>query len=331
MERGVRRSGLDGSLKPRVVVSRCLGFAACRYNGQVLPCRTVQQLEPFVEFLPVCPEMEIGLGVPRNPVRVVVRDGRRRLVQQIAERDVTAHMTRFCDEYLGSLSEIDGFLLKSRSPSCGIKDVKQYARLGKVAPIGRGAGFFGGAVLERFAGLPVEDEGRLKNFQIREGFLTHLFLHARFGQVKRSGAMGALVGFHAENKFLLLAYNQQVMRRLGRIVANHEKKPFDQVVADYEAQLGGAFPRLPTRRSHVNVLEHALGFFSERITARERQFFLGLLRRLRAGRVPLSVPLNVIRSWSVRFQEEYLLGQSLLAPFPEELMDVTDSGKGRPL
>ena len=316
--------------RPRIVVSRCLEFAACRYNGQRIPCPLIRRLEPFADFVPVCPEMEIGLGCPRNPVRVIEKKGRRRLVQQVEPRDVTGEMVVFCDSFLGSLADVDGFLLKGRSPSCGIKDVKIYPSLGRVAALGRGAGFFGGGVLARFGHLAVEDEGRLKNFRIREHFLTHVFLRARLRQVAAAGAMGALVQFHAENKLLMMACNQSATRQLGRIVANHEKKRFAEVLARYGEQVARVFPTLARTRSYINVLQHAMGYFSKGLSTAEKAFFLDLLDRLRARRIPLSVPLNVIRSWAVRFEEEYILRQTLLAPFPEELMEVADSGKGRP-
>jgi uncharacterized protein YbgA (DUF1722 family)/uncharacterized protein YbbK (DUF523 family) len=317
--------------RPRVVASRCLEFAACRYNGQRISCRFVRLLEPHVDFLPVCPEMEIGLGCPRNPVRVVEQAGRRRLVQQIEPRDVTGPVVAFCESHLASLADVDGFLLKSRSPSCGIKDVKIYPSLGKVASIGRGAGFFGGAVAERFGGLPIEDEGRLNDYRIREHFLTHLFFRTRLRLVAAGGAMGGLVDFHAANKLLILAHNQQALREMGRIVANHERRPFAEVVAEYAGTAGRVFGRLASARSCINVLQHAAGYFSRQLGGQEKRFFAGLLRRLLDRRVPLSVPLNVIHSWAVRFEQPYLLAQTLLEPFPEMLMDVTDSGKGRDL
>jgi uncharacterized protein YbgA (DUF1722 family)/uncharacterized protein YbbK (DUF523 family) len=322
---------MDGFPKPRVVVSKCLEFAPCRYNGQGIPSRVVRRLRPFVEFVPVCAEMEIGLGVPRQPVRVISQKGALRLQQHETERDVTEAMTTFAESYCRGLSDVDGFILKSRSPSCGIKEVRMYPRLGKVAHIGSGTGFFARAILDRFGRLPVEDEGRLKNYEIRDHFLTRLFLWARFRQVKRSAAMADLVQFHAANKFLLLAHNQQILRTLGRIVANHERKPLEQVFAAYESHLGDAFPGTPSGGAMINVFQHLLGYFSKRITDRERHYLLALFRRVRKHQVPTSAPLSVLRSWSIRFGEEYLLQQSVFQPYPEELMDVTDSGKGRSL
>jgi len=160
--------------KPNVIVSKCLGFEACRYNGQVIRDDFVRKLEKHVNYIPVCPEVEIGLGVPRFPVRIV-RSGPTRLIQPSTNRDLTGLMNEFSERFLAGLRDVNGFILKHRSPSCGVKDVRIYPSAEKSAPLGTGPGFFGGNVQERFPGLAIEDEGRLKSYTIREHFLTKLF------------------------------------------------------------------------------------------------------------------------------------------------------------
>lgn len=318
-------------VQPRVIVSKCLGFAHCRYNGQTIPDAFVQSLQPHVTFLPVCPEVELGLGVPRDPVRVVFVEEELRLMQPATGTDLTDRMRAFADAFLGSVADVDGFILKSRSPSCGFKDVKVYPGTGKVGSVARSAGFFGGAVMERFSHLAVEDEGRLKNFRLREHFLTKLFTLADFRAVKAAGAMRELVRFHSENKFLLMAYSQKNLRVLGRIVANPEKRPMDEVLTDYERHLWDALVRAPRRNSGINVLMHALGYFSKSLSSREKAFFLDALERYRVGKIPLSAPIGIMNSWIVRFEEPYLMQQAFFEPYPEELVEITDSGKGREL
>ncbi|MDY7041890.1 MAG: DUF523 domain-containing protein, partial [Chloroflexota bacterium] len=148
--------------RPRVIVSKCLGFAPCRYNGVTINDAFVQRLQPHVTFLPVCPEMEIGLGAPRDPVRIVLMEDQLRLMQPATGADLTDRMRAFADTFLDSLTGVDGFLLKTRSPSCGTKDVKVYPGDRKVGSVAKKAGFFGGAVVGRFSHLAVEDEGRSK-------------------------------------------------------------------------------------------------------------------------------------------------------------------------
>lgn len=317
--------------KPRIVVSKCLGFAACRWNGVTIPDEFVSRLQPHVEFVPVCAEVEIGLGVPRDPVRVVSVDGELRLVQPATGKDFTDAMRRFAQGYVDAVGAVDGFILKSRSPSCGIKDVKVYPSAGTTAPTGKGAGFFAAAVLERFGDLPVEDEGRLTNFTIREHFLTRIFALARLRQVVQAGAMRDLVAFQARHKLLLMAYNQTELRALGRIVANPQKRPFADAAAEYQAHFRKALLRAPRTGAIINVLMHALGYFSESLSAREKAFFLDSLERYRARKIPLSAVTAILRSWIVRFENAYLADQVFFDPYPEALAEVTDSGKGREL
>lgn len=314
---------------PRVVVSKCLGFDRCRYNGAVIEDPFVERLREHVAFVPVCPEMEIGLGCPRDPIRVVVEGGVRRLVQPATGRDVSEAMRALAARLLDGAGEVDGFLLKSRSPSCGLKDVKEYPGPESAVPRGVGRGFFGEAVLERFGHLAVEDEARLRNFTLREHFLTRLFALAAFRDVRRQGGMKNLVRFHAENKGLLMAYHQAQLRKLGRVVANHERRPEAAVFADYAAGLATALARPPRFTSIINVLMHALGYVSERLEAREKAFFLDALEKYRAGQVPLSVATALIQAWALRFDVAHLLEQTFLAPYPEALVEITDSGKGR--
>ena len=315
--------------RPAIVISKCLGFAACRWNGVSLPDEFVNRLQPYVDFTPVCAEVEIGLGVPRDPIRIVSQDGALTLVQPATGKDFTGAMRRFCEGYLSSVGAVDGFVLKSRSPSCGIKDVKVYPGTGKVAADSKTAGFFGGAVLRLFPDLPVEDEGRLTNFKIREHFLTRIFALARLRVVIASGAMRELVAFQAAQKLTLMAYNQTEMRILGRIVANHEKRRFADVAADYETHFRRALAKPARVSSNINVLMHALGYFSDELNAREKAYFLDSLEKYRSERIPVSAITSVLRAWIARFESDYLMGQTFFDPYPEELVEVTDSGKGR--
>ena len=317
--------------RPNVIVSKCLGFAHCRYNALTISDDFVEKLKPHVDFRPVCPEVEIGLGIPREPIRIVAADDELRLIQPATDTDVTDKITEFTDSFLDSAGDADGFILKTRSPSCGPKDVKVYPGTGKVMSTSRGAGFFGGAVVEKYPHLAVEDEGRLKNFGIREHFLTRLFAISSFRKVKESRSMKEIVRFHSENKYLLMAYNQETMRVLGRIVANLDKKDIDELIRDYEKHLSEALSEEPKYTSNINVLMHGMGYFSEKISSSEKAFFLDSLDRYREGRIPLSVPLNVLRSFIIRFQENYLMQQTFFEPYPEELLEISDSGKGRNL
>jgi uncharacterized protein YbgA (DUF1722 family)/uncharacterized protein YbbK (DUF523 family) len=318
--------------RPKVVVSQCLGFEACRWNGATIPDDFVNALKPFVDFHTVCPEVEIGLGVPRNSIRIVQEpEGNLRLRQQVTERDVTEEMVTFSERFLGSIGKVDGFILKSRSPSCGIKDSKVYPGMGKVASLKSSAGFFGGAVLRRFPGIAIEDEGRLNNERLWDHFLKRIFTVARFDETMSNGGMSDLVEFQAENKLVLMSYSQKEMRVLGRTVANREKKPVGDVLSEYREHLLLALSKMPRPSSNINVCMHMLGYFSESLTKQEKDFFLESLDRYRNGVIPLAVLTNIVKSWALRFNTEYLLQQTYLEPYPESLSAVIPKGEAREL
>jgi uncharacterized protein YbgA (DUF1722 family)/uncharacterized protein YbbK (DUF523 family) len=322
---------MDHNNKPIVVVSKCLGFEHCRWNGEIIKDEFVDRLAPHVDFHPVCPEKEIGLGVPRDPIHIESSRGVLSLVQPATGRDVTGEMLAFCEKFLDSVDTVDGFLLKARSPSCGPVDVKIYPAGGKSGAMDKGPGFFGSAVLAAFPDLAVESEGRLKNFRIREHYLTRIFAMARFRAMERAGAMRDLIDFHAGNKLLLMAYNQSELKVLGGIVANRERKKAGELIPPYRDHLTRALSKTPRYTSNINVLMHALGYFSKDITPREKGYFLEALERYRAGNIPLSAVTSIVNSWIVRFDQAYLQQQSFFRPYPEELALISDSGKGRDL
>jgi len=209
-------------------------------------------------------------------------------------------------------------------------NVKVYPRMGKVAPINsKNAGFFGRAVAEKFFDLPREDEGRLRNFDIREHFLTQIFSLARLRQVMESGKMKDLVEFHTRHKLLLMAYSQKELKVLGNLVANRDGKEIEELMAEYQNHFRAAIRKPPGPGPVENVLLHALGYFKEGVSPREKEFFLDSIEGYRDHRHPLGVPVAIIRSWIVRFDEPYLAGQAFFDPYPPDLIEVSDSGKGR--
>ncbi len=314
-----------GFPRPIVVVSECLGFAAVRYNGQILRSRFVDALRDHVDFVQVCPEVGVGLGVPRDPVRLVTEHERVRLVQPSTGRDLTEGMERYSAEFLADRT-VDGFILKSRSPTCGTGDVRLYPSGTDGPPRGKGVGLFARAAGERFPLAAIEDEGRLTNLRIRHHFLETLFTVARFRAVRAHGTIRELVRFQTEHKLLLMARGQETLRRLGRIVGGSEGVPPEQTFDEYAELLAPAL-RTPARPGPVvNVFQHAFGYLSDELSARERAFFLELLEEYRAERAPLASVLAVLRAWIVRYGQPYLEQQRLFSPYPRALLELTDSG-----
>ncbi len=224
-----------------------------------------------------------------------------------------------------------GFILKGRSPSCGIKDTKVFSAVDSSQVVEKGSGLFGGAVLARFGHLPVEDEGRLSNFRLREHFLTHLFAMARFHQVKARAKMGALVDFHSRHKLLLMGYSQKHLSAMGRLVANRTSAGVANLLEEYERHLHEALARPAKTTAMINVLMHALGYFSPMLGAKEKAFFLDTLSLFREKKIPLSVPVALLKSYMARFGQPYLEAQTFFNPYPEALVEISDSGKGRDL
>ena len=307
--------------RPVVFVSRCLGFAACRYDGVAIGCDLVEAMRPYVEFRAVCPEMAVGLGVPRERNRIVrAGGGELRLVQPATGRDLTDPMTRFAELRLSSASGLHGFMLKSRSPCCGIRDAKIYSGAEAKSPSGQGAGFFAAAALRRFPHLPVEDEARLADPRLREHFLMRLFTQAAFDEVARTRSLKALVQFQAANELLLEAHSRQDAAELRRIVVNHERRSLDALLPDYRARLARALARPAMARSNVGALQRAMQSLSKPPAAREKARFLAALEMYRAGKLPLSAPRRILRAWIAENPDEKSRAVRTFAePYPEKL------------
>jgi len=316
-------------ITPKVVISKCLTFSACRYNGQVINDDFIEQLKDHVDFIPVCPEVEIGLGVPRDSIRLVREDEEIKLRQPATGQDVTEDMKEFASDYFDSLAAVDGFILKNRSPSCGSRDSKVYDSNG--VPSQKASGLFGGLVKEEYPYKAITNEGRLKNFKLREHFLTKLYRLAEFRKLKEDPSMAKLVDFQSKNKLLFLAYNEPEMRKLGKITANHEGKELDKVVADYEEHLMKVFAEPSEYTADINVLTHAFGYVSNELSKSEKEFFFDKIEQYRAGKVPLSVPNSILNSWILRCEVDYLEQQTFFDPYPGGLIEIKDSGQGREL
>ncbi len=315
--------------KPKVVISRCLGFESCRYDGQIISSRFVDKLKNYVEYITPCPEVDIGLGTPRDSLRVVRKNGSLSFVQTNTGKNYTEEINKYANNFLYDIEDVDGFILKEGSPSCGFKSVKYYPGSEKVASNTKGPGFFGGAILKRFPQHPIENEGRLRNFNIREHFLTRLFLMPEIRELKLDSTIKKLVNFQSRNKLLLMAYNQNLMRKLGKLVANNDDIPVEELVQKYIEVFLQAVNRTPRYTSNINVLMHALGYFKDVLKTEEKAFFLDALESYRNGKVPLSVPLYLIKSYIVKYDNDYLKSQTYFEPYLERLVEITDSGKGR--
>jgi uncharacterized protein YbgA (DUF1722 family)/uncharacterized protein YbbK (DUF523 family) len=308
--------------RPKIVISKCIEFDHCRYDGSLISSDFVKALKPHVDFSPICAEMEIGLGAPRSSIRILSENGEIRLVQPATGLDVTEKMRSFSARFLDSLWGIDGFILKFRSPSCGMKDIKVYSGSAKSRALSKAAGFFGGAVVKTFPYIAIEDEGRLRNFNIREHFLTKVYALAGFREVENEASVSGLIKFHAANKLLLVAHSQKESKILGNIVANHESLDFAEQARLYKEHLAQALKRPPRCTSKANVLMHSFGYFSEKLSHEEKSHFIQNIERYKKKRIPSSALMAVLQSWIARFGEDFLSRQTFFEPFPEDLIEL---------
>jgi len=308
--------------RPVIVISRCIEHDPVRYNGDMISSPEVAAMKPYVSFIPVCPEVEIGLGIPRSSIRIVRTSAGDRLIQPSTGLDLTGTMDAFSRSFIEGLPPVDGFILKNKSPTSGIANVNIYPSGEKSRAIEKGPGFFGRRILEAFPDYPAEDEGRIRNLRIREHFLTRVFMLADFRQVESAGTMAALVRFHSENKLLLMAYSQAGLKTLGRIVANAQHNPPDTVIQEYRRALLKA-TRLPPRyTSHINVLLHSFGYISDHLSSEEKRFFLGQVEAYRLGRLPLPAVRIIIQTWLLTYPVAYLKNQTWFAPYPDGLVSL---------
>lgn len=305
-------------MKPILYISQCLSFAPVRYNGEMIPDDFIEKLKLFVEFKTFCPEVEMGMGVPRPTVRLELHKNQLHLVQPETKKDFTIPMQQYSLKKLQAITDCDGFIFKAKSPSCGIKDAKIYSE--KLGPaLGKRNGFFSDEILTAFPSHAIASEKQLLNEEIREKFLTQIFMTARFRTLKSKSKLNELINFHAQNKYLMLAYNEKTMRELGSITANKNKLTSAEVFSQYEEKLKTIFLKPLKRGTMINVLMHGFGFVSDGLSPKEKKSFLLLLEKYRAKKIPLGTCLAVLKTHAERFGEEYLLSQSLFSPYPDEL------------
>ena len=306
----------------RLGISSCLTGERVRYDGGHARDRySNDTLGRWFELVPVCPEVEIGMGTPRPTVRLVDEGEGVRLVAPSTGEDFTDRMVDFAQTKVAELKEmqLDGFILKKGSPSCGMERIRAYR---KGMPIRRAdPGVFAAQLMEHWPALPVEEEGRLNDPALRENFIERAFCRNRWRVlVARGLTRGRLVEFHTAHKLLIRAHNESAYRRLGKLVGTAGSIPDDELFETYEAGFHGALRMKATRKKHVNVLQHAMGYLKGVLSRGEKQQMLTTLEDFRQGLLPLVVPLTLLRYNIQRHGIEYLAGQLYFEPHPKELM-----------
>jgi uncharacterized protein YbgA (DUF1722 family)/uncharacterized protein YbbK (DUF523 family) len=309
-------------LTVRIGVSSCLLGQKVRFDGgHKRDAFLVDTFGAFVEWVPVCPELEVGMGLPREAIRLVRSGPGISLVGVKSATDHTDTMERYSIKRVEKLAreKLDGYILKKDSPSCGMERVKVYDPNGSPARTGRG--LYAKALLERFPLLPVEEEGRLSDPRLRDNFVERVFAYRRLRALwAERWTVGALVAFHTAHKLTLLAHSPAAYKALGQLVAGASARPRAEVQAAYEEGFMRGMAVLATTRKHVNVLQHMLGYFKTRLEDESRAELVQTIADYRQGLLPLVVPITLFRHHVRRCGVAYLAGQTYLEPHPKELM-----------
>lgn len=308
--------------KPKIGVSACLLGQKVRFDGGHKREHFLTDVfGKFVEWLPICPEVEVGMGIPRETVRLVGTLASPRMIAEKSGRDWTEVMNSFAEKRWREIDNdnLSGYVFKKNSPSCGMERVKIHNFKGM--PERKGRGLFAAAIMQRLPLLPVEEEGRLYDLKLRENFIERVFAYHRWQQAtsERKSA-GALVRFHTSHKYLLLAHSERHYRQLGRLVATAKQESLAAVYDDYGRVFMEALAVQATEKTHANVLDHMMGYFSKQLTTSERQELVQLIGDFRHQLIPLIAPITMMRHYAKKYQVEYLQGQLYLEPNPKELM-----------
>jgi uncharacterized protein YbgA (DUF1722 family)/uncharacterized protein YbbK (DUF523 family) len=308
--------------KIKLGISSCLLGEKVRYDGgHKLDHFLTDTLGAYVDWVPVCPEVESGLPVPREAMHLIGDPEAPRLVTIRSGKDFTGRMRRWANKKVAALEDEDlcGFVFKSRSPSSGMRGVKIYSPEG--LPVSTGSGIFAKAFQDRFPLLPVEDEGRLHDPALRENFIERLFAFKRWQKFMSSDkTVGGLVSFHASHKLLIMAHSPKHYSALGKLVADPKKYRKEELFKHYVALLMEGLQLLATVKKNSNVLQHMAGYFKQQLSSDEKQELQDVITNYRRELVPLIVPITLLQHYIRKHNEKYLEQQAYLNPHPLELM-----------
>ena len=303
-------------------ISSCLLGEKVRYDGgHKLDLYIKETLGKYVDWVPVCPEVEYGLPVPREAMHLAGTAEGPRLVTIRTGVDHTDGMRSWAKQRLNELEKeaLCGFIFRSRSPSSGMRGVKVYNPSG--IPTHTGVGIFARAFMERFPLMPVEDDGRLQNPILRENFIERVFVFSRWQEFQvEGGKIKDLVAFHTDHKLLILSHSTSHYRMLGSLVANAKKYQPAKLHFEYLGNLMEGLKLLSTPKKNTNVLMHILGYFKKVISPEEKQEMLEVIENYHRGLVPLIVPITLLNHYVRKYHEQYLAKQHYLNPHPVELM-----------
>jgi uncharacterized protein YbgA (DUF1722 family)/uncharacterized protein YbbK (DUF523 family) len=316
---------MDIGDKPRIGISSCLLGNEVRFDGGHKHSGYVTRtLGQYWDFSAWCPEVGIGLTIPRPPIRLIATDDTAPLeAVKVDDTSIafTEALTSFAESASPECAALSGLVVKKDSPSCGMERVKVYGPQDNRPPERRGRGIFTAKLMADHPALPVEEEGRLMDPGLRENFVVRVFTRHRWLSMIQEGFTAQkLIEFHSRHKFLLMAHHEPGFRSLGRLVSNAGSRDPEELATEYNELMMQTLKKKATPKQHANVLTHIMGFIKDKLTGDDKEELLGLIDAHRSGLVPLIVPITLLNHFLRRYPHEYITQQVYLEPHPRELM-----------
>ncbi len=312
--------------RPIIGISKCLEFDMCRYDGSRINNNFVRNMKKYVDFVDICPEVGIGLGTPRKPIRLVKIDGKKNLYQPSSDRNLTDEMHNFTKKFVASIEVLDGFIFKRDSPTCGITDVRLYHKLGTDSGYQKTSGMFSEGVSAEFPNMVKEDEKRLSNISIREHFLTRIFVLANLRESLKQQSMEKLFEFYSKNMLLFLCHDEKLTAELGLLFRIQDdfaiiSKKFQKIAYDILS--------LPVKKAPmINTFEYMYNFVKLKLSESEQSHYQSLIDKFENDLISQSEISTLLYSWALRYDVKIILEQSLFDPFPKNLLlDLVESKK----
>ena len=317
---------MSGFSRPRIGISKCLEFDMCRYDGSRINNNFVRNMKEYVDFVPVCPEVGIGLGSPRKPIRLVTIDGKKNLYQPSSKKNLTEDMHDFGKKFAESNSKLDGFIFKRDSPTCGITDVRLYHKLGDHVGYSKTSGMFSEDVLKNFPNIVKEDEKRLNNISIRENFLTRIFVLADLRESLESNSIEKVFEFYSKNMLLFLCHDEKLTAQLGSIFKTEDS--FEIISREFQNSIPKILSFIPKKNTIIDTFNYIFTHVKLKLSESEKFYYHSLIDGFENDLISQYEISTLLYSWALRYNLKSIIDQSMFNPFPKNLLlDLVESKK----
>ena len=317
---------MSGFSRPLIGISKCLEFDMCRYDGSRINNNFVRNMKEYVDFVPVCPEVGIGLGSPRKPIRLVTIDGKKNLYQPSSKKNLTEDMHDYGKKFAESNSKLDGFIFKRDSPTCGITDVRLYHKLGDHVGYSKTSGMFSEDVLKNFPNIVKEDEKRLNNISIRENFLTRIFVLADLRKSLESNSIEKVFEFYSRNMLLFLCHDETLTTQLGLLFKIEDS--FEIISREFQNSISKILSFIPKKNTMIDTFNYIFTHVKLKLSESEKSYYYSLINGFENDLISQYEISTLLFSWALRYNLKSIIDQSMFNPFPKNLLlDLVESKK----